>query len=62
MGGMNSFNPKPNTQDQLCSECGQLVKAGEGRWWSGWGRRTGQRGVVTMCQKCYGRIYGNTAK
>lgn len=53
-----TWNPAPNKVDQLCRECRALVPAGQGRWWSDWGKRPGQRVMVTLCAKCYERIYG----
>jgi hypothetical protein len=52
-----TWNPAPNKVDQLCSECRTLVPAGKGRWWSDWGPRPGQRVMVTLCPRCYERIY-----
>lgn len=53
-----TWTPEPNKVDQQCGQCGQLVKAGEGRWWATWGKRRGQRVMFTICPTCQMKVYG----
>lgn len=54
-----TWNPERNKAPGQCANCRKAVAAGEGRWWSDWGRRLGQRVKIVWCEECFQGFIAN---